>query len=75
MKPFFITIEGRAELIRDKAQFAKHWTSDLENWFKEGTETPGLVLVKVHADRLHYWDGYSEGEVALTNAPERVESN
>lgn len=65
MKPFFITIEGKAELIRDKGQFAEHWTKDLDEWFKEGIDTPGLVLVKVHAERLHYWDGYSEGEIDL----------
>jgi len=65
MKPFFITIEGRAELIRDKGQFEDHWTSDLEQWFKDGVDTPGLVLIKVHASRLHYWDGYHEGEVDL----------
>ena len=26
MKPFFITVEGRAELIKDKERFAEHWT-------------------------------------------------
>jgi general stress protein 26 len=65
MKPFFITIEGRAELIRDKNQFAQHWTDDLDEWFKDGVDTAGLVLVKVHASRLHYWDGYREGEIDL----------
>lgn len=65
MKPFFITIEGKGELIRDKSRFEEHWTKDLDAWFKEGVETPGLVLVKVHAERLHYWDGYSEGEIDL----------
>jgi general stress protein 26 len=65
MKPFFITIEGRAELIRDKSQFEEHWTKDLDEWFKDGIDTPGLVLIKVHASRLHYWDGYHEGEVSL----------
>ena len=65
MMPFFITVEGKAELIRDKDQFAEHWTDDLDDWFKDGIETPGLVLVKVHAHRLHHWDGYSEGEIDL----------
>ncbi|GAA3892793.1 pyridoxamine 5'-phosphate oxidase family protein [Sphingomonas limnosediminicola] len=65
MKPFFITVEGKAELIRDKARFEKHWTKDLDDWFKEGFDTPGLVLIKVHASRIHYWDGYREGEIDL----------
>jgi general stress protein 26 len=65
MKPFFITVEGRAELIQDKSRFEEHWTKDLDAWFKEGTDTPGLTLLKVSAQRLHYWDGYDEGEIAL----------
>jgi general stress protein 26 len=68
MKPFFITIEGKAELINDKSQFARHWTSDLDAWFKDGIDTEGLVLIKVHAQRLHYWDGFHEGELDLGRA-------
>ena len=65
MKPFFITIEGQAELIQDKGRFADHWTKDLDAWFKQGVDTPGITLVKVSAQRIHYWDGYDEGEIAV----------
>src|SRR6476661_2637520 len=30
MKPFFLVVEGHAELIQDKEQFAEHWTKDLD---------------------------------------------
>jgi general stress protein 26 len=63
--PLFISVEGKAELIREKSAFQEHWTKDLEIWFKEGVDTPGLVLIKVHASRIHYWDGTDEGEVAV----------
>ena len=65
MRPFFLTVEGRATLIRDKSAFAAHWTKDLDSWFERGVDTPGLVLIKVSAERLHYWDGYEEGELSL----------
>ena len=65
MRPFFLTVEGRAALIKDKAQFQAHWTKDLDRWFEEGVDTPGLVMIKVHAERLHYWDGEDEGEIRL----------
>jgi general stress protein 26 len=65
MKPFFLTVDGTAELIRDKARFAEHWSKDLDAWFKQGIDTPGLTLIKVHAERLHYWDGFDEGELDL----------
>lgn len=68
MKPLFIAIEGRAQLIRDKGEFAEHWTKDLDQWFKDGIDTPGLILIKVEAQRLHYWDGMHEGELVLRGA-------
>jgi general stress protein 26 len=67
-RPLFVAVEGEAELIRDKDQFKAHWTPDLDIWFKDGVDTPGLVLIKVHATRLHYWDGMDEGEIALSSA-------
>ena len=63
--PVFIAIQGEAELIRDKAEFEAHWTKGLERWFQDGVDTPGLVLIKVHANRIHYWDGENEGEVVV----------
>jgi general stress protein 26 len=73
MKPFFITVEGRAELITDESEFAEHWTKDLDRWFERGADTPGLVLIRVAAERLHYWDGYEEGEIRLREPQELVD--
>ena len=63
--PLFIAVEGKARLIRDKSAFAEHWTKSLDHWFKEGVDTPGLVLIQVHAARIHYWDGEEGGEIKL----------
>jgi len=63
--PLFISVEGRAELIRDKASFAAHWNSGMDRWFKQGVDTPGVVMIKIHATRLHYWDGEDEGELTV----------
>ncbi len=74
MKPFFLTVEGRASLIQDKARFAEHWSKDLNSWFKQGIDTPGLTLIKVHAERIHYWDGYDEGELDLAHQKAAAEA-
>lgn len=63
--PMFIAVQGDAELIRDKAAFQEHWNPDLERWFEQGVDTPGMVLIKVHANRIHYWDGEDDGEIEL----------
>ncbi|GGB52581.1 hypothetical protein GCM10011505_36980 [Tistrella bauzanensis] len=64
-RPLFVSVEGRAELIRDKAQFKAHWTRDLDRWFANGIDTPGVVMIRVRASRIHYWNGMDEGEVTL----------
>lgn len=62
---FYMSVEGKAQLIRNKAAFEAHWTPDLDLWFGNGVDTPGLVLVKVHAERIKYWDGADQGELLL----------
>jgi general stress protein 26 len=63
--PLFISIEGEGQLIRDRVQFEKHWTKDLDRWFENGVDTPGVVLIKVRAKRIHYWDGKDQGEAKI----------
>lgn len=63
MRPFFVAVEGEADLVRDRAAFAEHWTSDLDRWFEQGIDTPGVVMIHVRAVRVHYWDGEDEGEI------------
>ncbi len=63
MRPFFLAVTGKAALIREKERLAEHWTSDLDKWYPQGIDTPGIVMIKVRAERLHYWDGEEEGEV------------
>ena len=62
---FWASVDGTAELIQDKAAFKDHWTKDLDAWFEDGIDTPGLTLIKVHADKIRYWDKMDEGELAV----------
>ena len=61
----FIHVEGKGEIVRDKARFAEHWDKSLDRWFPQGIDTPGAVMLQITATRIHYWDGKDEGEVAL----------
>jgi general stress protein 26 len=61
----FLAVDGTAILIRDKSEFEAHWVKDLERWFPEGIDTPGIVLIKVLAAEIQYWDGEDSGRIQL----------
>ena len=61
---FYLSIRGTAEVIRDRARMKEHWVKDVEKWFEQGFETPGLVMIQVRALHLHYWNGREEGELS-----------
>lgn len=64
----FIAVDGEASVIRDKAQFEQHWVKDLDRWFPDGIDTPGLVLIKVSARVIEFWDGEDNGRLNLAAA-------
>lgn len=63
--PLFVEVEGSAKLIEDKAAFADHWTKDLDRYFPQGIDTPGIVMIKVQAESVRYWDGGDEGTITI----------
>jgi general stress protein 26 len=62
---FYIFVEGKASLIRDKAAFKEHWTPDLDEWFENGIDSPNIVMIKVKAEQIKFWDGMKNGRVSL----------
>ena len=60
-----IAVEGSAELLRDKQAFKQQWVKDVERYFPDGIDSPNLMLIKVQATRIHYWDGEEQGEITL----------
>lgn len=61
----YIALSGEAELIKDKSVMEKHWTKDLDIWFKDGIETPGLVMIEVKATHAKCWENNKESEVVI----------
>jgi len=60
--PLFVAVEGTADIVRDKSAFAEHWTVDLARWFSDGIDAEGMVMIHIHADRIHCWNGGDEGQ-------------
>jgi general stress protein 26 len=62
---FYVFVEGKASLIRDKAAFQQHWNAELDKWFENGIDSPNIVMIKVKADQIKFWDGMKHGRVKL----------
>lgn len=52
----YISVSGRAVIVRDRAKIEELWSPELKAWFPEGPEDPDLALLKVSAERAEYWD-------------------
>ncbi len=59
------SISGSAQIVRDRQKTADLWSAPLKAWFPDGPETPGLILIKVHADSAEYWEGPGSKVVQL----------
>ena len=64
-KTLYLSVNGRAQVVRDRAMMKKHWVPDLEAWFQQGVDTPGLAMIHVHADSVKYWQGQENGVVKV----------
>ena len=62
------SISGAAELVHDRAKAEELWSPALKTWFPDGLDTPGLALIKVHADTAEYWEAPSSKVVRLFGA-------
>ena len=61
----YLIVNGKARLIKDKSIWEQHWDNSLNQWFKKGMDTPGIVLIAVKASNIKYWMNYKEGEIKL----------
>jgi general stress protein 26 len=52
----YLTVRGRAELVRDRAKVDELWSEHWRLWFDQGKGDPRLVLLHVRAEEAEYWD-------------------
>ena len=62
----WIVLRGTANLHQDDEDlFEKHWVTDLERWFEQSIDTPGLTLIEVVAEEAELFGAAGEGIVKL----------
>ncbi|ROS75293.1 pyridoxamine 5'-phosphate oxidase family protein [Cellulomonas sp. PhB143] len=52
----WLSVSGRLAVVRDLDAIREHWGPSAEAWFPDGPETPGVVLLRLHAETAEYWD-------------------
>ncbi len=64
-KGMWVAVQGRATVSTDKALMLEHWDPEVERWFEQGVETPGLAMLVVKATRINYWT-FEDGDGEIT---------
>ena len=65
LKKTFLSVKGKAKLIDDKEKMREHWNKDIEIWFEDGLDTPGIVMIEVKAKFIKFLSNAKEGEVTI----------
>lgn len=79
----FVSIAGRARIVRDKEMNKKLWTEDLRTWLPEGPEGEGVSLIAVDIEGAEYWDAvasnvafaFGYAKAAATGKPAHTSDN
>ena len=58
-KQHYISVSGRAEIVRDIGHIKDKWAEPMQTWFPEGKDDPQLALIRVHPERGEFWDSPS----------------
>ena len=52
----WISVNGTAEVVEDRAKAAELWSPQMEGWFPQGPDDPSVVVLKVTGETAEYWD-------------------
>ena len=61
----YICVTGKARIIRTKSMLADHWVPSLDQWFEDGVDTKGLIMIIVQAHVIRYWHKMDQGEIKV----------
>lgn len=61
----YLSLQGRAGIVRDRATIKQHWYKAADGWFKDGSDDPAAALIQVKVTGGEYWEQSSSGIVRL----------
>jgi general stress protein 26 len=61
----YLSVSGKAEVVKDRAKIEELWSPVLKAWFPEGLDDPHLCLLKIPVEQAEYWDAPNSTIVQL----------
>jgi general stress protein 26 len=61
----YVSVSGRAEMVKDRAKIEELWNPIHKAWFPEGLDDPHLSLLRVDVEQAEYWDAPNSKIVQL----------
>ena len=61
----YVSVSGRASLVKDKVIAKELWNPLYKAWFPKGLDDPRLALLRVAVERAEYWDSPNSKLVQL----------
>lgn len=61
----YVSVSGKADIIRDKSKVEALWSEGMRTWFPKGPQDPDMALICVHPAEGEYWDGPSRTVMQL----------
>ena len=62
----YLSLQGRARIVRDRATIKLHWMKQADGWFENGSDDPAAALIEVKITGGEYWQQNSSGIVRLS---------
>lgn len=64
----YVSLSGRAMLVRDRTALGELWSDDYAAWFPDGLADPDLALLRVEVEAAETWDAASSSMLQLFGA-------
>lgn len=67
----YVSISGRVSVETDDELKRRYWLPELDRWFPNGPEDPGVTLLRLQAEHADWWTEQGDGSADLreTAAP------
>ena len=78
----FVSVSGKASIVRDRDLLRAHWLEAERPWFPDGPDDANLVAIRVAITHAEYWDAHTRrlplaadyAKEALTGVPSDSEA-